>query len=447
MRDYTKSLKRWLHREIRCECGRTHRVELDRVEIGPGALAQVPEEVLRRSWRRVAIVGDANTLAAAGHRLAGLLGGAGIAVQLCRIEANERGEVLADEQAIVQLLVELEPATDALIAAGSGTLHDIVRFAAHRTGRPFLSVPTAPSVDGFASTGAPLLLRGFKRTIPASSPAAIFADTDVLAAAPQPMVAAGFGDLLGKYTSLADWKLGRLLQDEAYCPLAAQITAEGLELCVRHVDEIARRTAHGVGLLMEGLILSGISMLMVGNSRPASGAEHHLSHFWEMRGIREGKPAFLHGAKVGTASVMIAGHYREIAAMPAEEAAARIRAWNPPDPDAEIAQIREAYGPIAPEVVRENFPQPGEPAGTGSDAAEAFRERVISRWRDIREIAAGVPAPGQLADWLRQTGGPASPEELGLGLEWVTQSLKSAFYVRSRYTVLRLQRSLSSKNS
>ena len=48
--------------------------------------------------------------------------------------------------------------------------------------------------------------------------------------------------------------------------------------------------------LMYALILSGLAMQMVGNSRPASCAEHHLSHLWEME-VVNGPLDALHGEK------------------------------------------------------------------------------------------------------------------------------------------------------
>lgn len=443
MSEYTKSIEPWLNSVTDCECGQRHVVALRKVAIEAGALQQVPDYIKERGIRHATLIGDARTLAVAGERLAELLRQSGIACAVCRIDDNERGEVIADEQAIVQLLLGTPPETEALVAVGAGTLHDIVRFAAHRTGRPFVSVPTAPSVDGFASAGAPLIVRGFKRTIPACSPEAIFADLDVLAAAPQEMIAAGFADLLGKYTSLADWRLGRLLMQERYCPLAADVTAKGLKLCVERAGDIAAALPHGVGRLMEGLILSGISMLMMGHSRPASGSEHHLSHFWEMRWLREKRRAQLHGAKVGVACVRMAELYRRIREMPPEEAASRLRHYEPPTQEEEIARIRRAFGSIWPEVVKENFP--AGTAGAPSVAAgcsDPTARDVERNWPGIVDIAESVPTPSQLADWLRQAGGPVSTEQLGIEDGLVQESLASAFYVRNRYTVLRLNRML-----
>ena len=198
-----------------------------------------------------------------------------------------------------------------MLAVGSGTIHDVVRFVCSHTNRIFVSVPTAASVDGFTSVGAPIIVDGFKQTVPAIAPAAIFADLDVLSAAPQRMTAAGFGDMLGKFTSLADWRFSAEMAGEPFCPLAYELTERALQQCMAAVDEIAAGTPRGVEALMEALLLSGWSMLLVGHSRPASGGEHHLSHHWEMAYLKEGRRQLLHGAKVGVACALLAKLYRE----------------------------------------------------------------------------------------------------------------------------------------
>ncbi|TVY10383.1 sn-glycerol-1-phosphate dehydrogenase [Paenibacillus cremeus] len=435
-------LEPWLGRSFVCDsCGREHRVPLRRVVLERGALAALPMYAQERGLRDLLLVCDRRTVEAAGQALLKLCAEAQLPAQLCVLDDDEHGELAASERAIVQLLLHVSPATQALVAVGAGTLHDIVRFAAHRTGRVFLSVPTAPSVDGFASTGAPLILGGFKQTIPACAPDAIFGDLEVLALAPRPMIAAGFGDMLGKYTSLADWQLGQLLLDEPVCELAAEITRQGLELCIRHIDDIASGTEGGVSKLMEGLLLSGISMLLVGHSRPASGAEHHLSHYWEMQFLQAGRQALLHGAKVGVAAVHMAALYREAAALdaPAVQAAVQQRLASPAwlAPDGEAAAIRAGYGAIASQVLAEN----ADALAPASRAAQLrqLAERLSQRWGDVAAVCRRMPAPEQLAAWLQRVGGATAPEQLGIEPELVEGSLRYAKYVRNRYTILRLR--------
>ena len=174
-----------------------------------------------------------------------------------------------------------------LIAFGSGTIHDLTRYTAFKLNIPFLSVPTAASVDGFASTVAAMTFKGFKVTIPAKAPLAIFADTAIISRAPRYLTAAGVGDLLAKFTALVDWKISHLLTGEYLCDKIVTITEEALQTLLNVIDDLALQKEEAFEPLMYGLILSGLGMQMIGNSRPASGAEHHLSHLWEMHVIND----------------------------------------------------------------------------------------------------------------------------------------------------------------
>ena len=151
-----------------------------------------------------------------------------------------------------------------------------------------------------------------KQTISARSPIAIFADLPTLCAAPRAMIAAGFGDKLGKFTALADWRLGHLVGDEPYDERIAQGTRNAVQGCVNRVEEIGIAWEDGVRGLMEGLIELRFCMMETGCSRPAAGTEHYLSHFRETKLLRENRPAILHGAKVGVACIMVAQCYERV---------------------------------------------------------------------------------------------------------------------------------------
>ncbi|GIQ62976.1 hypothetical protein PACILC2_15440 [Paenibacillus cisolokensis] len=213
-----------------CPCGHPHNpVTLDSIVVEAGAVDLIPGYLAERGYRHIALVADSNTYEAAGKRVEQSLKDAGIDSRLVLAQPNAVGDVVADEQTIIQVLLEIDTEkTDLILVAGAGTLHDISRFIAFKTNKPFLSVPTAPSVDGFNSKGAPIIVRGEKITIPASSPVAIFAELDVLVQAPSRMVAAGFGDMLGKFTSLFDWTYGYRTAGERYCHAAYKITADAL---------------------------------------------------------------------------------------------------------------------------------------------------------------------------------------------------------------------------
>lgn len=374
------------------------------------------------------LVADDNTYAALGRRVEGALTSAGMAVERVLLDGPE---VIADGHRILQALLPYDGHGRTYLAVGSGTVTDVARFASHRVGAPFISLPTAPSVDGYASVNAPLVVGRYKRTVPAQGPLALFADLPTLCAAPRAMIAAGVGDVLGKFTSLADWRLGHLVWDEPYDTAIAGRTRAALERVVEHIDEIGAARPEGIRALMVALIDSGVSMLRFGDSRPASGAEHHLSHYWEMRLLLEGRPAVLHGAKVGVATVRIAALYGRIRAMDPAEARERLEATPPPDPEERLARLRAAYGPAAGQVIEHH----GEFLELRPARLEALKGRVAERWEAIRAIAGEVPPPEEVERLLRVVGGPTTPEALGLHAE---EAEASAHYLRARLTVLKL---------
>ncbi|WP_040950498.1 sn-glycerol-1-phosphate dehydrogenase [Gorillibacterium massiliense] len=354
----------------------------DPIRVARGAIGEVESFISEKGLARIALVADANTYRVAGERVEKDLAAAGFEVALVEITPNHLGDVVADEASIVQVLLAVQRnSSDVVIAVGSGTLHDISRYAAYTSQIPFISVPTAPSVDGFTSKGAPLIIRGDKITVPAVGPLAIFADLDILCAAPQPMVAAGFADMLGKYTSLLDWKFGSMTAGEPYAPEVAEITEQALMACVRHAEEIGNRTEEGIRILTDALIESGLAMLLFGQSHPASGGEHHLSHFWEMTFIREGRRQLLHGAKVGVACAEVAALYHRIAEQ---------------------------------DLLVSNVPEP-----------------------ILRQIAE-LPTDADLRALLRTVGGPDTIADLGIGVELLDAGLKLAHHIRpNRFTLLR----------
>lgn len=365
----------------------------ERIALKSGALVEAAEYVSDK-YNSVVLVADSITFAAAGRELRERLASAGgdIAVTVTLVHANGVGDVVADEASVVQVLLDLQRSeADALVAVGAGTIHDIVRYAAYTGGVDFISVPTAPSVDGFTSKGAPLLIRGEKITVAAVGPAAIFADIAVLRQAPAPMIAAGFGDMLGKLTSLFDWEFGHLAGGESYDPFVAAITEQALEICLAHVEAIGARTEEGIAVLMQALIDSGLAMLIFGQSHPASGAEHHLSHYWEMAFIREGRKQLLHGAKVGVACAVIADLYRSMA------------------DTGELDMLLLSGGTM------------------GAAAVATIRKR-----------ADRLPSPARIREWLTIVHGPATTAELGIDDSLTERALNEAHKVRpNRFTLLR----------
>lgn len=215
-----------------------------------------------------------------------------------------------DEHAVGALTISAHSGVGMIVAVGSGTVNDICRFVSFVLGIPYVVVATAPSMDGYASSVSPLLVNGKKQTFPAHVPFAVFASRRVLQEAPSELIRAGVGDMIGKRTALTDWRLSHRKKGEYYCPEVASLMEQAVDAALDSLRSGDGATGVDVTALMEGLVLSGLAMEYVGSSRPASGSEHHLVHYWEYRLLDVGvEPPFSHGSAVGVATLCIAHCY------------------------------------------------------------------------------------------------------------------------------------------
>ncbi|GAE33958.1 sn-glycerol-1-phosphate dehydrogenase [Halalkalibacter akibai] len=388
-------LSEFTHLSNQCKCGREHfEITMEKVIVNKGALKEAASFIKDKSFNRIVIVVDKNTHDVAGQTFTDLFNSSEVEVDVCMIKEDEQNDVVANEESIVQLLLAVSKSTDVLVAVGAGTIHDITRFVSSKMDKPFISIPTAASVDGFNSMGAPLVIRGVKMTYQTQAPIAVFADVDILLRAPRKMTAAGFGDMLGKSTSLADWRFGHLIGNEPFCPLAYRLTEEALQACITNVEKIAAGEEEGIKVLTESLIQSGIAMLLIGHSYPASGAEHHLSHYWEMDFIRNKKAQVLHGAKVSISCWLISDFYR--------------------------SEVTDAINQLE-----------------RSTLENELINKVLEHKEDVLEIIKGIPEAVNLKEMIAIVGGETEPSQLGIDQDLLQKSFREAHLIRERFTFLR----------
>lgn len=288
-----------------CNCGRTHSVSIRKIKIG--ADSDEAANLALEYGKKVFLVADNNTYRIYGDKVKHSLMKLGIEVKEYIFQST--GRLVPDEKAIGRLLLEILPDTQLIIAVGSGSINDLCRMLSCKTKIPYIIVGTAPSMDGYASTVSPLIVDNYKVTFEAVYPEVIITNTEIMKNAPLEMIHAGLGDLVGKYNALADWVLSREINGEYYCETCSEIVKSALQKCVDNIDVIVSRDAKVVDSIVDALILSGLAMGMVGNSRPASGAEHHLAHYWEIDALKNGREHPLHGNSVGVATVVMASVY------------------------------------------------------------------------------------------------------------------------------------------
>lgn len=401
------------------------------IYIGRNASEPLIEYCQNNHLDKFILVADDNIYAAAGRQLAEKLKAGGFDVKTSLLKGQE---IIANEHYFVQVLLDTGREERTYLAVGSGSITDITRFVSFHTRSNFISCPTAASVDGFTSAGAPSVIAGFKKTVMCHSPLAVFADIDVLSAAPQKMIASGFGDMLGKYIALADWRLGALLWNEARDEAISQRVRIAVDKCVEHVEEIGQASSEGIQALMDGLIESGLCMLAANSSRPASGTEHQISHHLEMKLLWHNKPAVLHGSKVGAASIIAATYYEKLRRISRPEVIKQLNRARQPSREQYRQQTEKAYPGIVEQVLSEQEPF----MSLSEQAHNGLKQKIADNWANIQAIAASVPSPQDMADWLRQVGGETALGALGFTSDEVKEAVEHSHLLRNRFNVNKL---------
>ena len=409
-------------------------VNLAEVMIGRGVLAQVGGLYGRNFSGPACVIADQNTWAAAGKDVAAALQAAGIAFRTYVLPARPRPKPNVE---LAELLLDILSKDDSTpIAVGAGVINDLVKYAAFRLGRPYLCVATACSMDGYTSGGAPLVDKGFKKTISCKPPRALLADLNVLCAAPPEMQGWGYGDLAGKVPAGGDWIIADELGIEPIDDVAWPMVQNGLSHWLSQPKLIRAGDPMAIEGLFTGLTLVGLAMEAHGSSRPASGADHQIAHLWEMAGRQWQGENVSHGACVSVGCVATLRLYDWLCLQNLRllDPAAIVAAA--PDLRRKEADILAAFGPgeIAARAIAETRAKHCDPA-----QHRARLDHLMTVWPPIRRVLRGrlTEAPTMVA-MLHQAGAPAEAAEIGVDRATLRATILNARYLRSRYTVLDL---------
>ena len=293
------------NRDYLCSCGKTHRADIDIIDLSNEATNKAIGYVASKNIKSVTVLCDKNTNKIAGQKFLEKLKDEGIEAEMHVIKGRNGLDVAPDDAHIGEVLARIGGNSDLFIAVGSGVVNDITRIISHRAGKKYVVFGTAPSMDGYASVTSSLILNNVKESIHGQCPAGIFAEPEILKNAPFRMLTAGFGDVIGKYNAIREWRFGRDLLGEHYCEETVELVQEAVDKCVSGATGLKNREESAVMDVMEALLLAGMAMGLYGNTRPASGAEHHIVHYWDVDCIKRGVEHELHGNSVGIGTVII----------------------------------------------------------------------------------------------------------------------------------------------
>ena len=421
MKDYLKNP---------CPCGKAHTVAIDEVVVGKGVVRRLPEFV-KKYGKKPFVVADRNTFAAAGENVCELLKTAAIPFGSF---VFKDAALEPDEKAVGAVFMHFDPSCDVIVGVGSGVINDISKILSNLTGKPYIIVATAPSMDGYASATSSMSRDGVKVSLNSRCADVIIGDTDILKTAPMHMLRSGLGDMLAKFVSIAEWRIAHLITGEYYCEEVAQLIRSALKKCVDNAHGLLKREDAAIRAVFEGLVIGGVAMAYAGVSRPASGVEHYFSHVWDMRGLEFGTKVDLHGIQCAMATMKAVELYEQVMAIQPDYAKAKayvdafqLEDWN--------SRLREFLGSSAEAMIELE-----EKEGKYRKDTHAARFALIEEnWENILTILRQeLPAKEELCKLLDTVGISRDLMTIGVDRELAKETFRATKDIRDKYVLSRL---------
>ena len=357
-----------------------------------------------------------------------------LATQLgdCPVVQLGTGAVRADEETVERAVGEVG-AHRLLISVGSGTLTDIAKVTAQRTGSRHVAVQTACSINGFIADRSVLIVAGAKRTVESRWPDVLVADTDILTAAPPQLNLAGVGDLSTVPNAVAEWQLAaRLGHGPPYDPAVVESVLAAMPALPTLARAARDAEPAGVADLARLLAASGLSMGIVGSTAPASGSEHAVSHLMEMALRRQPGASASHGMQV-TVATRLAVRVWQLVDRTIRSTRAQVRV---PAESACRDAVASAFAELGARTVEECW--------TAYSAKRAWLlahqsavEALVAEW-DTFAAPLTLSSPEEFDEVSRASGLPTRAEDLGVGYDddLLFWALRNSHLLRERISIV-----------
>ena len=400
----------------KCVCGHEHTLETKKVVVEYNALANFEQymEDVGLAGKRRAVVYDTMV-----YQLT-----EGKHVKADQEIVLEAKGLRAEDTLIEEMMKQLDN-PEVIVAFGAGTIMDFGRYPAYKLGIPFVAIPTLASSDGFTANICSAILNGQKKSTPMCAPILVVADLDIIKGAPARLVASGINDILAKYISLTDWRIAKIVADEYYCPMVAELAEHALKLMREAADKYAATGVADHEAMTMAQMESGLTMQLLNHSRAASGAEHLMAHLVELHPPRFEKAEGIHGECVGVGTFECIKVYHELA---------------------KKTPKAKPFQPLTEEWVREKFGErlmPGIMKENENDVLATFpSQNIVDHWDEIRELIAKIPSVEEMEKLYSDCRCKYRPEDIGIDPSLADEMLEISAAIRNRLTLIRMLRVL-----
>ena len=414
-----------------CECGKMHRVDIDEILIGKGVVNKLPELVKKYGANKPFVLADKNTFAVAGDLVCKILHDNGVDFTKY-VFSGEQME--PNEETVGSVVMHYDASCDLIIAVGSGVINDIGKILSNITGKKYIIVGTAPSMDGYASATSSMNMDGLKVSLNSRAADVIIGDTDILKTAPLHMLKSGIGDMLAKYVSIAEWRIAHLITGEYYCEQVADLIRKALDRCVSNAEGLLKREDKAIEAVFEGLVIGGIAMAYAGVSRPASGVEHYFSHIWDMRGLEFGTKVDLHGIQCAMGTWQAVRLYEKLKTVTPDEIKAKTYVdsfcyenWK--------KELRAFLGNSAETMIA----QENKENKYDKSTHPARFDKIAENWNNIIQILnEELPTTTKISEIMDTIGISNDLQTIGVDSQTAKMTVKATKDIRDKYVLSRL---------
>jgi len=368
--------------------------------------------------KRITIVSDPFTHAALGQRLF---------KSLDENKTNSVSEfVWETAQCSDKGVAEIQSVTadaEVLIAVGSGTINDAVKYACFLDNKPYSVFATSP-MNAFTTATASVSFDGFKQSISCRGADGVFFDLSVIAACPPRLISAAFADVICRTTAQVDWLMSHLLLGTDYTQTPYTLLAYDEADMIANANRMLSGELSALGMLTRISAIMGLGTRFTNTTHSGSMAEHQISHYIDMF-AGDKHPRSSHGEQVGIATITMSTLQNRV-----------LNNSSPPVMKATEIPVDYLITRFGNDMGNNMIEQTKLKALTEA-GADALNQRFDQEWDKLRATLAEVMLPfEQLRNAMSLAGCQLTPTELNLDVDFYREAVVGARYIRDRFSML-----------
>ena len=351
-----------------------------------------------------------------------------------RIYKNLQGKVKADEYIWespsssiegVEFLRKKIKDYDGVIAVGSGTVSDSIKYATFLEKKSYSVFATTP-MNAYTTGTASISFDGIKKSLVAHYAQGVFFDLEVLSMCPKRLTAAAFADVICRTTAQVDWLMSHKLLETNYqsTPYSLLSLYEGD--MIQSASSIAEGDINSLALLTRISAIMGLGTSFTQTTHVGSMGEHGISHYIDMF-AKDLHPGTSHGEQVGIATISISKFQNAI-----------LNKDTPPIitptkiPEDEIAR---KLG----EQMLENIIQNMKPKLFDQKKSDLVNNFFKKNWMEfVQPLREKMLDYDTIWNAMGKCGALRTPEDAKLDGIFYKDALKYSRFIRDRYTILDL---------